>query len=75
MVALEVKAMAFAEENGLKDVRFYKRWHKFDIYIATRISDHKRPVFFLLDHEGIRLATESETERFLQGHNVESDMP
>ena len=31
MGALEVKAMAFAEENGLKDVRFYKRWHKFDM--------------------------------------------
>ena len=75
MGAIEMRAKAFAAEHGLKEVRFHKRWHKFDIYTAESASEDSKRVYFLVDDEGIRMATPSESERFDEGHHVESTMP
>lgn len=75
MGALEERARQFAAQHGLTQVRFHKKWHKFDVYTATRESDSEFPVYFLLDDDEIRMATPAESERFMQGHNVRNDMP
>ncbi len=75
MGAIEIRAKAYAAEHGLEGVRFHKKWHKFDVYTAHSSDNLDQLIYFLVDDEQIRMATPSETERFIQGHHVINDMP
>ena len=75
MGAIEMRAKAFADEQGLTHVRFHKKWHTFDVYTAFKQGDEDNLVYFLVDNDQIRMAPPADTDRFLQGHNVLINMP
>ncbi len=70
------KVREFAATEGLVDVHFHKKWHKYDVYTAYRKGEEADdPIYILIEGEHIRYATKSETERFIEGHDVYNDLP
>ena len=71
-----LKVREFAAKEGLTDVHFHKKWHRFDVYTAHKADDSTNDtIFILIDGNFIRYATPAETDRFEQGHQVYNDLP
>lgn len=76
MGAIIMKVREFAASEGLIDVHFHKKWHRYDIYTAYKKGDDSdEPVYLLIEGDHIRYATPAETDRFEEGHHVYNDLP
>ena len=78
MGAILIKVREFAQSHGLIDVHFHKKWHKYDVYTAYKKDneeDEDDPIYILIEGDHIRYATDAETERFQEGHDVYNDLP
>ena len=76
MGTLLMKMKEFAANEGLTDVHFYKKWHRYDVYTAyPKDKENEDTIYILIEGDYIRYATPAETERFEEGHNVYNDLP
>ncbi len=75
MGAILMKVKEFAASEGLTDVHFHKKWHRYDVYTAYKKGDDDDVVYVLIDGDHIRYATAAESERFEEGHDVFNDLP
>ena len=70
------KIKVFATKDGLTNVHFHKKWHRYDVYTAyKKVDESDELIYLLIDGDHIRYATPAETERFEEGHQVYNDLP